>query len=255
MTRVEWTRLDGDDVEAVVAMFVNREHPDSVRITPSRGDGGVDILDRRAAADGTDVVYQIKRYTGPLSSRQMDEVEKSLRRLMGDPRWAQLNVSTWYLVTPWNPTPEAETWLRKLGSEHGLTAKWHGLDYVEQLAARYPDILDYYLYGGRNRIEEAYKTALALIGVERAEPDLGVQGLVTRMQRALRALDTDPHYRYELRFGEGEFPDPPSRPRLAMTWMGRRSRRRPVGGGRRHRPMFSRHVRAHHNRQGQIYRR
>lgn len=78
MTRVEWTRLDGDDVEAVVAMFVNREHPDSVRITPSRGDGGVAILDRHAAADVTDVVYQIKRYTAPLSSRQVDEVEESL---------------------------------------------------------------------------------------------------------------------------------------------------------------------------------
>lgn len=33
MTRVEWTRLDGADVEAVVAMFVNREHPNSTRIT------------------------------------------------------------------------------------------------------------------------------------------------------------------------------------------------------------------------------
>ena len=219
MTRVEWTRLDGDDVEAVVAMLVNREHPNSVRITPSRGDGGVDILDRRAAADGTDVVYQVKRYTGPLSSRQMDEVEKSLRRLMEDPRWAQLNVSTWYLVTPWDPTPEAETWLQKLGGKHGLTATWRGLDHVEQLAAKYPDILDYYLHGGRNRIEEAYKTAIALVGVERTEPDLGVQGLVTRIQQALRALDTDPHYRYELRFGEGEFPNPPSRPGLVMTWM------------------------------------
>lgn len=42
MTRVEWTRLQGNDAEAV-AMFVNREHSNSVRMTPSRGDGGVDI--------------------------------------------------------------------------------------------------------------------------------------------------------------------------------------------------------------------
>jgi hypothetical protein len=44
--RVEWRRYEGDDVEAVVAMMLNREHPNSVRITPSQGDGGVDILDR-----------------------------------------------------------------------------------------------------------------------------------------------------------------------------------------------------------------
>jgi len=36
VTRVEWTRLDGSDVEAVVSMFVNREHVNSVRITPSK---------------------------------------------------------------------------------------------------------------------------------------------------------------------------------------------------------------------------
>jgi len=62
MSRVEWTRLEGNDVEAVVAMFVNREHPRSVRITPSIGDGGVDIVDAGAGPEGTDDVYQVKKY-------------------------------------------------------------------------------------------------------------------------------------------------------------------------------------------------
>lgn len=57
MARVEWTRLEGNDVEALVAMFVNREHVDSVRITPSKGDGGVDILDRAAGPGRSDVVH------------------------------------------------------------------------------------------------------------------------------------------------------------------------------------------------------
>src|SRR3954454_9142099 len=60
MTWVEWTRLEPGQVEAVVGMLVNRERPTSVRITPSRGDGGVDILDRGGADDGGDVVYQVK---------------------------------------------------------------------------------------------------------------------------------------------------------------------------------------------------
>lgn len=68
MSRVEWTRFSGEDVEATVAMLINIEHPDSVRIKPSKGDGGVDILDRTAGPDGTDVVYQVKRYTAPLIS-------------------------------------------------------------------------------------------------------------------------------------------------------------------------------------------
>lgn len=161
MSRVEWTRLEGNDVEAVVAMFVNREHVNSVRITPSRGDGGVDILDRNAGPNGTDVVYQVKRYTGPLSTNQKDAIEESLTTLTQDERWSQLNVATWRLVTPWDPTPEADAWLQGLGDTHGLTAIWHGLTYVDQLAAKYPDVVDYYLHGGRGRIEEAYKAVIA----------------------------------------------------------------------------------------------
>jgi HJR/Mrr/RecB family endonuclease len=95
VTRVEWTRLDGGDVEAVVAMFVNRKHVNSVRITPSKGDGGVDILDRKQGPGGGDPVYQVKRYAEPLSARQKAEVEKSLQALTHDPRWSGLNVTVW----------------------------------------------------------------------------------------------------------------------------------------------------------------
>jgi hypothetical protein len=219
MTRVEWTRLEGNDVEAVVAMFVNREHVDSVRITPSRGDGGVDILDRGAGPDGTDEVHQVKSYTEPLSAKQKGEVEDSLNTLMKDPRWAELNVKVWYLVTPWDPTPEAEAWLRDVGSVHGVTAVWRGLTYVDQLAATYPDIVDYYLHGGRNQIEEAYKTVTAVFGLEQDGKSLDVPEVVKRIEKALPSLDTDPHYRYELRIGEGPLPDVPSRPNLVMSWL------------------------------------
>ena len=77
MHRVPWERHAGDDVEAVVAMMVNREHPDSTRITPSKGDGGIDILDSLAGPDRGDVVYQVKRYARPLTNKQKKEVEKS----------------------------------------------------------------------------------------------------------------------------------------------------------------------------------
>lgn len=198
-------------------MFVNRERVDSIRITPSRGDGGVDILDRGAVPDGSDVVYQVKRYTEPLSPKQKGEVEGSLATLMRDPRWADLNVSLWYLVTPWDPTPEAESWLRGVASAHGVTAIWRGLTHVEQLVAKYPDVVDYYLHGGRSQIDEAYKHVTALLGVERSGQSLDVREVVNRIEKALPALDTDPHYRYELRFGAGPFPEVSSRPNLVMS--------------------------------------
>lgn len=217
MSRVEWTRLEGNDVEAVVAMFVNREHPRSVRITPSVGDGGVDIVDPGASPDGTEDVYQVKKYTEPLTSRQKSEVESSLRTLTSDERWADLQLGTWYLVTPWNPTPEAYNWFKELTDKYKVGAVWHGLTYVEQLVAKYPDIVDYYLHGGATRIEAAYQAVMALDRVERNGKALEVPEVIRRIQTALPSLDTDPHYRYELRFGEGQPSTGTPRPGLAMT--------------------------------------
>ncbi|MBX3196083.1 MAG: hypothetical protein KF727_13405 [Microbacteriaceae bacterium] len=223
MTRVEWTRYVGDDVEAVVAMMVNREQPNSVRITPSRGDGGVDILDRGQGDDGGDAVHQVKRYTGPLTAKQKAEVVDSLDALLKDPRWLGLRVTTWYLVMPWDPTPELETWLHELGRERGLHAVWRGLSYVEQLAAKYPEVIDYYLHGGRDRVEEIYQNVISLMALPGGASGNGsptdVPSVADRIAKAVGTLDVDPHYRYELRFGDGAWPDAVDRPGLVMTWM------------------------------------
>lgn len=226
MGLVEWTRLEGGQTEAVVAMLVNREHPNSVRITPSRGDGGVDILDRRAGPLGTDHVYQVKRYTAEdqasgdsLDARQKAEVENSLKALTTDPRWKDLTVNEWHLVVPVNPSPEAEHWLQELGRTYGLTAIWHGLEYLEQLAAKYPDVVDFYLHGGRAEILKAYQELNALVATGALPEDLTVPQVTARIQAALATLDHDPHYRYEYRFGEGAPPKPPTseeRPGIAM---------------------------------------
>ncbi|MBN8204887.1 restriction endonuclease [Microbacterium esteraromaticum] len=218
MTRVAWERYEGNDIEAVVAMLINLKRPNSVRITPSRGDGGVDILDRGAAAKGGDVVYQVKRYTGPLSTTQQKNVEESWTRLQTDPRWATLDVQEWHLVTPWDPTPEAEAWLQGL-DDSAHTVVWHGLTYIEALAAKYPEVIDYYLEGGKSRIEEAYQAVVALLAPADASQTLDVPTVSSKLAKALTVLDGDPHYRYELRLGDGELPGLIKRPNLMMTWI------------------------------------
>lgn len=218
MTLVEWTRTEPGQVEAVVAMLVNREKPTSVRITPSRGDGGVDILDRGGADDGGDVVYQVKSYTNGFDARQKASVRDSFDAVQADPRWEGLRVTSWRLVTPWNPSPEAEVWLQDFGSHGVPQIVWHGLDFVEQLAAKYPDVIDYYLRGGADRIRAAQAQVLQLMGLERAEgSSVSHDELTTRIQSALGVLDHDPHYRFEYRFGQGVPPGPPTdRPGLAL---------------------------------------
>lgn len=218
MTRIAWERYEGNDIEAVIAMLINLEHPNSVRITPSKGDGGVDILDRGAGKNGGDVVYQVKRYAKPLTSSQQNKVEESRNRLLSDPRWAGLHVTEWRLVTPWDPTPEAEAWLQGLASE-SCEVYWHGLTFVEALASKHPEVIDYYLEGGSSRVEEAYKTALALFAPVASGETLDAPSVATRLSQALAVLKNDPHYRYELRFGEGPLPTPVERPGLMLTWI------------------------------------
>jgi hypothetical protein len=217
MSLIEWTRLEPGQVEALVAMFVNRERPGSTRITPSRGDGGVDILDRSAGPTGGDVVYQVKRYTDGFNTSQKASVKDSWDTLRSDPRWKDLRVEEWHLVMPWDPSPEAELWLQELAKDSGVTATWRGLGFVEQLAAQFPDVVDYYLNGGAARIREAQAEVLTLMGLDNVGTATSAQDVTERVQRALGVLDHDPHYRFEFRFGEGPLPTPPvDRPGLVL---------------------------------------
>lgn len=217
MSLIPWTRLEPGQVEALVAIFVNRQRPGSTRITPSRGDGGVDILDRGAGRAGGDVVYQVKRFTDGFDTNQKTSVKNSWDSLRSDPRWEGLRVEEWHLVMPWDPSPEAELWLQKLAKGSGVTATWRGLAFVEQLAAKFPDVIDYYLNGGAARIREAQAEVLTLMGLDNVEADTSMQEVTERVQRALGVLNHDPHYRFEFRFGEGSLPTPPvDRPGLVL---------------------------------------
>lgn len=221
--RIEWSRYEGDDVESVIAMMLNREHPNSVRISPSQGDGGVDVLDRGAGPGGGDVVYQVKKHTGPLSPDQKNKIRHSLETLLHptkrDARWKNLNVTQWRLVLPWDATPEADSWFHKtLLRGYEVDGVWDGLVVVDQLAAKYDDVIDYYLHGGKSAVIEAMKTAMSLVSLEKVtEADLSATEVATRVEAALPVLKHDPHYAYEFRFGHGEPPPPLERPRLVMS--------------------------------------
>lgn len=157
--RVAWSRYGGEDIEHAVAMFIASEHPRAERITPSRGDGGIDILDK---VDGRAVVYQVKGFHEPLEPNQKRQVERSIDRLLSDPRWGDLDIAEWHLVTPWDATPEAKQWLTDYATESGLPEPiWDGLTDCDRWAAKYPYIVDYYFHGNRERIAEAASGLLA----------------------------------------------------------------------------------------------
>jgi hypothetical protein len=101
-----------------------------------------------------------------------------------------------------DPPPEADLWLQELAKDSDATATWGGLGFVEQLAAKFPDVIDYYLNGAAARIREAQAKLLALMGLDNVGTATSTQEVAERMQRVLRVLDHDPHSRFEFRFGE-----------------------------------------------------
>ena len=71
MTAINWEREPGDKVEEYVeALILTAINPRAVRITPSQGDKGVDIL---APVGEQFDVYQVKRYTRPFGRSSNEE--------------------------------------------------------------------------------------------------------------------------------------------------------------------------------------
>ena len=148
---IEWTRLSGEQVEELVAVLINLEYEKSTRITPSRGDGGVDIISPDRNSGNRFEIYQVKKFSSTLNPNQKRQIESSLKSLMNDERWKVINITNWNLVTPYNPTPELYNWFNGLTKTYEFKAHWLGLDFIEGLACKYPEVCDYFI---NNRSDE-----------------------------------------------------------------------------------------------------
>lgn len=70
--RIPWTRYSGEDVESVLATFISLEERGAIKIRPSRGDGGIDLI---VYLDSETVdVYQIKKFADNLKSNQKIQI-------------------------------------------------------------------------------------------------------------------------------------------------------------------------------------
>jgi hypothetical protein len=74
VARVEWTRRTADEIEAFVGMMICNQHWNSVRVTPSQGDGGVDIFRPGPDADREREVYQVKSFCERLTANRKRQI-------------------------------------------------------------------------------------------------------------------------------------------------------------------------------------
>lgn len=162
MARVEWSRLSGEDVESAIAIALCRRFPHAVRVRPSIGDQGIDILVPNG--DGFDV-YQVKKFAENLKSSQKTQCIKSLKRILKYSTEKNFKLKAWHLTMPVNPTNENLTWFNTFTKETTVACDWKGLDFTDGLAAEFPDVIDYYLRDGKDRLQRALQELSSATGL------------------------------------------------------------------------------------------
>src|SRR5664280_617560 len=94
-------------------------------------------------------------------------------------------------------------WLDDITADAPFQAQWKGFDHVEGWAARYPDVVDYYLGNGKELLNQNIQALLTILrrrqdpGDSRSLRPSDISGDLLSLDRALNSHD--PHYRYEFR--------------------------------------------------------
>ncbi len=197
MARVEWTRRTPEEIEAVLGIMLCREYPNAQRVRPARGDNGIDVY--VPLNDGR-VVFQVKSFTTSLTSSHKRQIAKSWARFRDFAEVRELNIKAWYLVRPLNPTQPEIDWLDALTKGAEFDCEWRGLDFCEGLVSEYPAVVGYYLFDGRERLQDVVGTLLAATGwsggtdTDPFRPSDAYPTL-EGLHEALNAFD--PHYYYD----------------------------------------------------------
>jgi hypothetical protein len=221
-TRVAWATLQAAETEHVISVMLCRENPSAMRIRPSQGDGGIDVITVTPAGW---VVDQIKYFSASLTASQRTQVRNSFERLRAYAASQGADIAEWHLVVPVDPTNEERIWFDGLTANAGYPCEWHGLSHVEGLAAKYQDVIDYYLHNGRQRLEalvgqlnDTIRLGYLLPSNNEGQPltPSEVQSGLAGLYAALNAHD--PHYRYSFSV-DADFPEVHDEPFLVAARM------------------------------------
>jgi hypothetical protein len=206
MTMVNWERESGDRVEEFAAALILLDNPQGNRITPSRGDGGIDL---QVESNGRWDIYQVKKFAHTLTGSQKNQIKESWERFVAETLPLK-NVRSWTLVMPWDPTREQMDWLDELTSGYTFEVRWWGRAHLDGLAAGRPAVVDYFFGDGGRRITALMEQMLALGGgIPHGQRGGGLlERIIERQQQILQALShVDPFYKYVVEIRTGNVND------------------------------------------------
>lgn len=205
MTQVNWERRSGEQVEEFVAAMLLLRNPHGNLITPSQGDRGVDIQ-IKAKTGGYDI-YQVKKYSSALSPSQKKAIEHSWKTFLAQTA-DRIQINSWNLALPYDPTPENLDWFEKLTGDSGITTQWYGRTQLDTWAADSPQLVDYYFGEGKKRSDDLLLQMMSILNIpSHSSTDAPTPTLDTILSKAddiVSLLDNvDPFYRYECEFRRG----------------------------------------------------
>lgn len=192
--RIPWTRYSGEDVESVLATFISLEKRNAIKIRPSRGDGGIDLI---VYLDAETVdIYQIKKFAENLKNSQKAQIENSWQELSATTAVLHVKINSWHLVMPLDPTNENLRWAKELVEPSGTKFIWDGLSRVDGWASKYPEVIDYYFSNGKEEISEYAAKLLSMANLpDCSDPVI----LENRLRDLCSNLDKlDPYYAYSV---------------------------------------------------------
>lgn len=192
--RIPWTRYSGEDVESVLATLISLEERDAIKIRPSRGDGGIDLI---VYFDAETVnVYQIKKFAENLKSSQKAQIENSWKESLTTTADLHVKINSWHLVMPLDPTNENLRWAKELVEPSGTKFIWDGLSRVDGWASKHPEVIDYYFSNGKEEVSEYAAKLLSMANL----PDCSDPAILENRLRDLCSnLDKlDPYYAYSV---------------------------------------------------------
>lgn len=196
MSRIDWGRRSGEEVETVAGILLSRRFGKVERIKPSQGDGGLDVI--RRDPDGW-TVWQVKKYSAQPNSTQRGKIEQSLNRAAEYAAKEEVPLREWILLTPVTPTTQSLEWFRNLTDRCPFDCRWHGEDYFDDLASNAQDIVDYYLRDGKGRLAVALAELNSFVhrpsGELSAIEPVTAEGSLAATHALINKLD--PHFRYD----------------------------------------------------------
>lgn len=213
VTAIPWTVTDPETIERMIAVGLCRRYKHARRVKPSRGDGGLDVLVPAPGRTQLHVEnYQVKKFADELNDSRRQQIKKSLTTAIAthEATTYDYTIVKWHLALPMDLTREQEKWLFDLADE--LKAPFpievFGLTAIEELLLDAPNIREYYLGDGMEKVNQMLSQMANLTGLKefitdptRLEP-VDATGSLAELHSHINAAD--PHFDYDYQVTAGQ---------------------------------------------------